>query len=168
MTSSITKEFTYNNAITNNDVTTAIVNHLDNIVEIAENKRFEWEDAKNPEEYYNITFDFNEWLKVNEELQEILDIREKPDLSKVKPLNLDWNKIKDFVDGYVTDSTGIYKGQSFMFEYNRIESNDFNDVISYLKNLKDKHKTVLFNTAIFRVSMDNNTCHWNIRVKTFD
>ena len=167
MSSQITKEFTTNPVITNNDVTTAVVNHLNSIVAIADNKKYEWEDAENPEEYYNITFDFDEWLKVNNEIQDIIanPVKETED-NKIQPLNVDWCKIKDIVDVFVIDSTGIYKNQAFGFDTVVVESIDFNDVIEYLKKLKTENNVLLFYTAFFMTSSKNPV--WCVRCRTFD
>lgn len=167
MSSQIIKEFTANPIITNNDVTTAVVNHLNSIVAIADNKKYEWEDAENPEEYYNITFDFDEWSKVNNEIQDIVanPVKETED-NKIQPLNVDWDKIKDIVDVFVINSTGIYKNQAFSFDNVCVESIDFNDVINYLKNLKTDNNVLLFYTAFFMRNSKNGI--WSVRCRTFD
>ena len=60
-----TYEYNENQVFTNEETYKALVSHFNQIEEIAKNKKFEWEDEELTETY-SITYDFDEWLKVNE------------------------------------------------------------------------------------------------------
>jgi hypothetical protein len=177
METEITKYITPNPIFYQENTYKSVVNLLDSIAAIPEKKKFEWEDGGLVEDTYNVTFNYDEWASLNDDLQEAIKNHLKgslpadEDVAKVEPKNMDFSKVKDIVDGYILDTTGIYNGKVFQLEHKEIKSNDFNDVISFIQQLKETHETVLFYTALFRslrYAESNESHSWMVKYKVFD
>jgi hypothetical protein len=137
-----THEYNENLVFSNEETHKALVSHFNQIEEISKNKKFEWEDEELTETY-NITYDFDEWL------------------SQVEyPINKDWyerhhyivpenlhndlinyaNQLKEYVNGFVLGSTGMYQGKSF--DIKRYLSDTFDDIVEHMKQFRQNNQMV--------------------------
>jgi hypothetical protein len=140
----MTKTYEYNEnlVITNEDTHSALVSHFNQIQELGTNKKFEWEDETIPEENYNITFDFDEWL---ENAVTILDkyferwSYEKPENLKEDTINYT-NQIKNYVDGFLLGPTALYNRKSIEVKSYKNVGENFDEIVKFVKELKENNK----------------------------
>jgi hypothetical protein len=118
-------------------------NPFNKILEFYENKKFEWEDGERPEEYYNVTQDFNEW--VSGRIDELTEYRKQNPfceysidrefyIEKIGP-------VMPYIEGYMLGSTGIYEGKT-VAAFSKV-FNTLDEMISYITELSADNKKIL-------------------------
>ena len=137
----MTKTYEYNEnlAIVDEDTHNALVSYFNKIQEFAENKKFEWQDEPIPEENYNITFDFDEWLEhtlSNMENNYKHFHEEKPE--NLKENTIDYvNQIKDYIDGFLLGSVALYNRKSIDTKTHKVSGKNFD----WCKSSRKIHRT---------------------------
>lgn len=139
-------EYNENQVFTNEETYKALVSHFNQIEEIAKNKKFEWEDEELTETY-SITYDFDEWFKVQESF--IREFGRDPIVSEflnlengLNHLSENINQLKDYVDAFLLAPVGMYNGKVIQAKSVRTNTEDFNEVTEFLKELKENNKMV--------------------------
>lgn len=140
----MTKNYEYNEnlVITDEDTHKALVSHFNQIENIAKSKKFEWEDEQIPEEHFGITFDFDEWLNLYVDNYNDVHLEEKPENLKEDTIGY-VNQIKDYIDGFMLQPVVLYNRNSFAAKSYRIETENFDEIVDFMKNLKEEYGTVL-------------------------
>jgi len=154
-----------NLAITDNHIHTKLVSHFNKIAEIANNKKFEWDDEERPEENYGITYNFDKWLESI--ANEIARYESKNlSLTNIKENTTNYvEQIKNYIDGFMIESVGIYNRNIVQTLSKRIPGENFDEVVKVVKELKENHKT-LFLRSIFKTSLISDILDID-REKTF-
>jgi len=139
-----THEYNENLAITDEDTHKALVSHFNQIQELGENKKFEWEDEEIPEENFGITFNFDEWLENTLSFMENNYEHfheEKPENLKEDTINY-VNQIKDYIDGFMLMPVVLYNRKSIEAKTYKVEGENFDEIVKFVKELKENNKTV--------------------------
>lgn len=140
-------EFNQNLAFTNEETHKALVSHFNQIQDIVKNKKFEWEDEELTETY-NITYDFNEWLKEKERfIKEYINDSVFPehcsDLQDTLNNLVEYiDQLKDYVDAFLLGPTGMYNGKAIEAKTVKSHTKEFNEVVEFVKELKENNKMV--------------------------
>jgi len=142
----MTKTYEYNEnlAITVEDTHKALVSHFNKIQEFGENKKFEWEDEEIPEENYCITFDFDEWLENSlSSMKKNYELFKEEEPENLKENTIDCvNQIKDYIDGFLLGPTALYNRKSIEAKTYKVEGENFDEIVKFVKELKENNKTV--------------------------
>lgn len=124
----------------------AVSSYYKKIKELAENKKFEWEDEGIiPEQQLAITYDFDEWLDTCENLiKEESEYKRFPEKTVYPREEIveDVNRIKDYIDGFLLMPVGIYNHKAIMAQSKQFDTHDFEQVVEYVKNLKSESQKV--------------------------
>jgi hypothetical protein len=135
-------EYSENLAFTDSDAHSAIVSHFNKIAEIAENKRFEWEDEKIPEENFGITYDLDEWLHVN---MDFLAVYHYPnDLPEnLKEYTISYvDQLKEYIDGFMLLPCVMFNGRGVEGKSCKTSEDNFDEVVKFMRDLKENNKMV--------------------------
>jgi hypothetical protein len=118
-------------------------NPFNKILSFYENKKFEWEDEERPEEYDNVTQDFNEWVSaIIDDLTEYRNQTPGYEYSIDREFYIEKiGPVMPYIEGYMLGSTGIYEGetvQAFSKVFNTLD-----EMISYITELSADNKKIL-------------------------
>lgn len=129
--------------------TQEIHNPFSKILEFYGNKKFEWEDEELPEEYYNVTLDFNEW--VSDRIDFLVEYRKQcipgtmaTDHSIDREFYIERiGPVMSYIEGYMLGPTGIYGGKTL--EASTKVFNTLDEMISYITELATDNKKIFLN-----------------------
>ena len=159
------KEYNINPIFKDSEIYKMWVEHYNLMDKIQENKKWEWEDETLIENH-NITYDFDEWIISQREYViegynfkypvERLKDKVPPDVNYSTWVNEQYEKtipedyknmldeyipeLKDLVDGYVLECTGMYEGKSFYCE--SYKSDNIIDIVEHMKQVRGSHEKV--------------------------
>ena len=180
-------EYTINPIFEDSEIYKMWVEHYNLMDKIQENKKWEWEDEELTGNH-NIIYDFDEWIilqraAVTESYNfkytsETLKDTVPPGMDYSTWVNEQYEKtvpedyrnmldeciseLKDLVDGYVLECTGMYQGKSFYCE--SYKSDNITDIIEHMKKVRDSHEKV-FLYAIYDVDYICGTKYGGLRVR---
>jgi hypothetical protein len=148
--------FSSNKLYTDTEYYDAVINHLNQIEDIPNKKKFEWEDLP-ATETHNITNDRDEWLdKFEKSLNEFYLDRLEDGPENIRKNLIHYNELlEDYFDGYLLDNVGMYQGTGFFTCSHNSESLD--NMFSFIENIrKDCDKIFLYEFYKFKKLFEDN------------